>query len=401
MKQGFERWRKNNLKRPYTGNNSIEWIQSGERYFRLFEELIDSARFEVHLQTFIFEQDLTGTRIVEALIRAARRQVEVFILVDAYGSSHIGQSLMQRFVKEGIQFRKFGKIYSGGSFHIGRRLHHKILVIDGTKSLVGGINISDYYSGANGKKAWLDFAVLIQGGISRRLQYICRKSWNKKTFSFKSARQLLLNKGPQLVVQSTGAVRISRNDFTRNKFEITLSYREAFRSAEQTITLVGGYFLPGGRTRRLLKNAVKRGVKIDVIVSEKSDVKVLENARRYLYNWLLKNGVNVYEYLPSNVHGKVIVMDDKWISIGSYDLNNLSSYSNIELNVDVIDDHVASKLASHLNDLIKTDCRKVTSELDYKNASLISRFFMWVSYRIVKTLFVLSFILAGAEETEK
>ena len=98
------------------------------------------------------------------------------------------------------------------------------------------------------------------------------------------------------------------------------------------VWIVGGYFLPGGRTRRLLRNAVRKGVDVCVLVAEKSDVGIMVNARRYLYSWLTTNGIRVYEYKPSNVHGKVLIRDEKWTSIGSYDLNNLSTYSNIELN---------------------------------------------------------------------
>jgi cardiolipin synthase len=114
----------------------------------------------------------------------------------------------------------------------------------------------------------------------------------------------------------------------------------------------------------------------------------------------MRNGVGVYEYIPSNVHGKVLITDDNWTSIGSYDLNNLSTYSNIELNVDINDTEFSSSLANHIRKIIATDCVKVTADNPYRRKTIFSRFIMWLSYRVVKTLFILSVILAGKKEKE-
>ena len=400
MKRVLSSWRKNIFNHPYTLRNSVEWIQSGKKYYDRLEELIDLSRFEIHLQTYIFISDETGNRIAEALIRAAKRNIRIFLLLDAYGSQGLSSAMIHRFKETGINFKKYGEIFSKGRFHIGRRMHHKIIVIDGQISVVGGINVSDNYNDTPDSPAWLDFAVIMEGDISRRLQYICRRRWIGWHFSYMSKKDLLINTQSEKINSGYFPIRIRRNDFIRYRNDIAISYREAFRRSEKSIILVGGYFLPGGRTRRLMRKATLRGVKISVIVSEKSDVKILVNARRYLYAWLIRNKIDVYEYKLSNVHGKVIIVDETWTSIGSFDLNNLSTYSNIELNVDINEPNFSADLAKHIQKIMAADCIKLDNNKVLMKKTFLYKFAMWFSYRFVKTLFVLSVLLAGRKEKE-
>ncbi len=386
---------------PYTLRNTVEWLQSGKKYFDKIEELIDASKYEIHLQTYIFASDETGRRICDALIRASGRNVQIFVLVDAYGSQKLKSEDFNRMKNAGIQIKKYGELYSKGRFHIGRRMHHKIFVADGFASVVGGINISDNYNDIPGTTAWLDFAAVMQGNISRRLQFICRQRWLGWKFSYMSRKNLLQIKNEKNLSPGIVPIRTRRNDFLRNKNDIAISYREALRNSKESILIVGGYFLPGGRTRRLMRKAIQRGVKIDVVISEQSDVKILVFARRYLYAWLIRNNVGVYEYTLANVHGKVLIMDKQWTSIGSYDLNNLSTYSNIELNVDIKDADFSKSLSQHIEKIMSDECRRLTSANMYRHKSLLYKFTMWISYRFVKTLFVLSVLLAGKKEQDR
>ena len=400
MKKVPSRWKISKFNRPYTQHNTIEWVQSGQGYFDRLEQLIDVAKYEIHIQTYILNADTTGNRIMEALVRAALRQVKVFLLVDAYGSNNISRQLAQRLRSSGIRFRRFGKLFYRGRFHFGRRLHHKVVVIDGYTSVVGGMNIADHYNGTTGMPAWLDFAAIMEGDISRKLQVICRRKWTGWRFSLKNDQMLLKNQGQLPKTTRLVKVRVRRNDFVQYKQEVTLGYREAIRRAEHSILLVGGYFLPGGTSRRVLKNALSRGVKIDIVVAEKSDVKLLILARRYLYDWLIRSGIGVYEYKPANVHGKVLIVDDHWTTIGSYDLNNLSAYSNIELNVDVENEPFSKSLASHIRKIMQEDCQQIVSERPGRRFPFQQQLLLWISYRFVKTLFVLSLLLAGKKANE-
>jgi cardiolipin synthase A/B len=400
MTRESNRRKRNYLNQPYTVRNSVEWIQSGRNYFDRLVNLIDASHYEIHIQTYIFDSDKTGTMVAEALIRASKRNVKVFLLVDAYGSQEMSTEMINNLIRASIYFRKYGKFYSHGRFHIGRRMHNKICVIDGSVSVVGGINISDKYNDLPDNPAWLDFAVIMKGDISRSLQVICRKRWKGKKFFRNGRNKEVIITGFESNIPGKIPVRVRRNDFVRNMNDIAISYRETLRHSAESILLVGGYFLPGGRTRRMMKNAIQRGVKIDVVISEKSDVGVLNYARRYLYSWLIRNKIGVYEYMPSNVHGKVIIADGKWTSIGSYDLNNLSTYSNIELNVDINDAEFSKNLGEYIHKVMNENCKKITVENNYSNSGPFAKFSMWISYHFVKTLFVLSVILAGKKDKD-
>lgn len=383
-------------KHYYLTRNKVELLQSGPEFFSRLEHLIRQAKEEIHLQTYIFASDTTGKRIIEALLDAASRNVRIYLLIDAYGSQKLNSAIIRKMRETGIHIRKYGRFYSRGRFHIGRRLHQKVTVFDGYTSIVGGINISDNYNDTKLGKAWLDFAVIIEGEISRKLQILCRHLWSG---SLKRKLENACTVAPIPDAFQT-RIRVRRNDFIRNYNEVATSYRQGITKARKSILIVGGYFLPGGRTRRLLKNAIRRGVEVRVVTAEKSDVTILRNARRYLYRWLIDNKIRLYSYNPANVHGKIMIVDGKWTTIGSYDLNNLSTYSNIELNVDIDDIDFSKNTTIHLEQIISKDCSEITEE----KIKVYKNWWNWIvlglSYRIVKTLFVLSVILAGKRKEE-
>ncbi|MBP6334085.1 MAG: hypothetical protein KA444_01340 [Bacteroidia bacterium] len=379
--------------------NQVKLLQSGEDFFSRLELLIASANREIHIQTYILEPDQTGRRILEALKTASMvRKVKVYLVVDSYGSEKLNAEHRQELKDAGIYIKRFGKLYSRGKFHISRRLHLKIVVIDGEKAIVGGINLSNKYTDLDHTIAWLDFAVEVEGNAVRRLLLICRKRWLNARFRSvpKKLRDGILNK--EIPKEATAYVKVSLNDFIHRKNEIAISYRNHIKTCSKSLTLVGGYFLPGGRIRRLLKAAANRGVEIKIIVSENSDVKLLLLARRFLYSWLLRHKIQIYEYQPSNVHGKVLISDKKHVSIGSYDLNNLSTYSNIELNLEISDETFASDLNERLEKIMSNECRLVVEQDYRRRTSLSGQFLSWLSFQIVKTFFVLSLIFARRSE---
>lgn len=301
---------------------------------------------------------------------------------------------------KGIRIRKYGRLISRGKLHLGRRMHHKITVMDNHTALVGGINISDNYSGWNGKPPWLDYAVVVQGETARQLNRICRKRWKDPD----PQHELPSRESDRLPFEGLSAndrvpVRITQNDFLRRKQETAASYRQAIRQARNSLVFVGGYFLPGGLARRLLKKAARRGVAISLIVSAESDVGVVRNSRRYLYGWLLRNGIRIFEYHPSNVHGKLLLKDNSFVSIGSYDLNNLSTYSNIELNLDIRDLEFSEIVRSELEAVVAGSCHEVT-RTQHGQEGIFRKFVDWASYQLVKTLFILSVWLANRDDRD-
>ena len=382
------------FRKPYSLLNKVRWIQSGSGYFKELTELINSAESEIHIQTYIFSSDHTGLQIAEALIGAARRGVNIFLLIDAYGSKQLTSTIEEQMTAAGIQIFRYGKFYSQGRLHISRRLHRKIIVIDGKSAIVGGMNISDHYNDISHQPAWLDFAVILEGEIARRLRHICKSRWKGVKFPRLNDEDDLKEAGFAI------PVRIRRNDFVRNQNEIAVSYRQAIRQAQKSLLFIGAYFLPGGRSRRLLRDTARRGVDVRILVAEHSDVGIMGNARRYLYAWLIRNGIKVFEYRKSNVHGKVLVADKQWVTIGSFDLNNLSTFSNIELNLDINHAPFADDLSRHIEKLIDENSVQITPDLIQKHSGIFEKFKLWAAYQIVKTLFVLSVYLSGKGDRE-
>ena len=160
------------------------------------------------------------------------------------------------------------------------------------------------------------------------------------------------------------------------------------RSGSQ-VTILCSYFLPGKFIRRLIINAIKRGVNIRVIAAGVSDVMTAKYAERWLYDWLLRNGIELYEYQKNVLHGKIAVSDDQWMTIGSYNINNISAYASIELNLDVRNPAFALSVRKTLDEIIEKDCIRITKEHHIKATNIWKQFVRWLSYQFIRTVFYL------------
>lgn len=362
----------------YLHAESAELVLSGGDYFDRLSTLILSAQKEIHLQTYIIEEDATGLEIRDQLIAAAARGVKVYVLADAFGSAGLSDDFTGSMEKAGIHFRLFSPLFSSEGMYLGRRLHHKILVVDQRIALLGGINLADKYRGNEKEPPWLDLAVLIRGPICQWLHAICEGLHARKPFleppSFYD---------PQL---SGIKVRFRRNDWIRRKNEIYISYRDAIRGAQSSITILGSYFMPGQRLRRALSRAARRGVSIRVIVSGKSDVPFYNLAERFLYRKLLAMGAEIYEWPFSVMHGKAMLVDKYWCTIGSYNVNYLSKYRSIELNADFVDQSLAEQLDAFMNEVISDYCQRVDPEGSWRKQNWLFRLRSRLAYYILRWL---------------
>ncbi len=374
---------------PYTVHNSVKLIRGGKAYFELLLDLISRATTSIHLQSYIYEDDETGTLIANALKEAAGRKVEVYLLADGYASRDIPQSFIDDLTASGIHFRFFEPLLKSKRFYFGRRMHHKIAVVDARFSLVGGVNISNRYNDMPGQPAWLDFIVYSVGDISYELCVLCWKTWN----SFPARIDPLLCKKAQYDLQAMPEpecrVRMRRNDWLRGKTEISASYKEMFRNASSEITILCSYFLPGKVMRRSLKLAARRGIKIRVIAAGHSDVIIAKQAEKWLYDWLLRNNITLYEYQPAVLHAKLAVCDNEWVTIGSYNINDLSAYTSIELNLDIRDQVFAGTVAQTLQTIIEQECIPITREEHSRTKNIFVQFSRWCSYYIIRILYKL------------
>jgi len=373
----------------YTAVNQVKLISAGREYFNRLLQLIHEAEESIHLQTYIYDDDETGRLVADALKEAVKRNVDVYLMADGYASQVMSQSFIDELKRAGIHFRFFKPIFKSRYFYFSRRMHHKVAVADAKYAIVSGVNITNRYNDMPGKPAWLDFSLYVEGEIAKHLCVLCWKTWNgyplnmgitpceEKQIDFSIPRE------------NQSEVRMRRNDWVRRKNEISATYIEMLRKAQSQVTILCSYFLPGKVIRRQMVHAIKRGVSIRVIAAGPSDVMLAKYAERWLYDWLLRNGIELYEYQKNILHGKIAVCDDRWMTIGSYNINNISTYASIELNLDVRNPVFAKEVREKLEEIIVNDCIRITPGHHIKTKNIFKQFIRWVSYGFIRTVFYL------------
>lgn len=377
------------VSKKFTTLNQVRLIRGGKMYFDLLIQLIEGAKEIIHIQSYIFDNDETGRLVAEALKHAVKRKVTVYLMADGYASQSLPTSFIAGLKEAGIRFRYFEPLFRNPYFYFGRRMHHKVAVFDSRHALVGGINIANRYNDIDGKTAWLDFALHAEGEIAKDLCLLCWKTWKGYPQMVIPATCEANPAGFEILPQNRSEVRMRRNDWVRRKNEISGSYIEMLRNANSEVTILCSYFLPGKVIRRQIVHAINRGVKIKVIAAGSSDIKTAKYAERWLYDWLLRNGIELYEYQKNILHGKIAVCDDKWMTVGSYNINNISAYASIELNLDVRNTGFTKEVRELLGKIINEDCVRITQEHHLKTKNIIKQFARWFSYQFIRMVFYL------------
>ncbi len=364
----------------FSSAETIVLVHSGDDYSSRLEGIILSAKTEIHIQTYIFEIDTIGKKILKALEKAASQGVKIYILIDGFGSFSFPIETMNELEKNNIGIRVFSPFFSANSLYIGRRLHHKIIVVDAEIALIGGINISDKYYGTPNTTPWLDYALQINDEkIAKLLEELCRDIYFKK--------RIIRRKEIKTIFETTKKIYINvlQNDWLKRKNEIFKSYITNIGNAKKEIIIVGSYFLPGRKLANTLKKASEKGVTVKLILSGISDIPMARRASCHLYSKLLQYNIELFEWKNSVLHGKVAVIDNHWTTIGSFNLNNLSSYASIEMNVSIISAEFSNKFHLHL-EKIMTDCEKITPETLKLRAGFSAKLINWASYWVTRII---------------
>jgi cardiolipin synthase len=377
----------NKIKSAYSLHNKVTLIKGGSAYFNCLENLIKEATQSIQLQVYIFEDDYTGNLVADQLIKASRSDIKVQVLLDGYASNGLSNAFRKKMKDAGIKLRFFEPILKSRNFYFGRRLHHKVLVVDGKKALVGGINISDRYNDLPGQTAWLDWAILIDGEAAFDLHKLSNMFYAKK----EKDKIFLDNKDimKQLDLHFNCCVSIRRNDWVMNKSEISASYMKMLRNAKDHIIMMSSYFIPGNFFKKNIIKALNRGVNIKIIVAGRSDVGISKYAEKYLYRWAIRHGVELYEYKHNILHGKIAVADRNFVTVGSYNINDISALASIELNVDVEDGLFAESTEKILKNIIENECERVRPLEILKNQKTYEKILQWFSYELFRLIFML------------
>jgi cardiolipin synthase len=370
----------------YSVHNKVKIVRGGADYFHFIEEIAANARYSLHLQTYIFDENDTGNRVADALINAAKRNVYVYVLLDGYASKNLSAPFIARLRDAGVHLEFFRPLVLSNVFYLGRRLHHKVIVADADVCMVAGINISDRYNDIGTEHAWLDWAIHAEGDVARQLNDVCIRIWNRS-----SLREKCKATDPPTVLPPAEEclVRIRRNDWVYQHTQITRSYRELFNASHHHVTLMTSYFWPPFKLLKRMAAASRRGVKISLVLTARADVPFAKYSERYLYPWLFRHNIDIYEYEKNILHGKVATRDNEWLTAGSYNVNNISAFASVELNLDINNATLATELNEKIQTIIREDCTKITPTSFVASSNLVKRLGYYLSYRVTHIIFYL------------
>lgn len=379
-------------------NPNFELFFKGDAYFQALGEHITNAKNRVWLESYIFDLDPIGLRLIKSLSSAKKRGVDVRIMVDGIGSFNWLNQLEHRCLTENLSFRSYHPLprFAQENFswkglrrwllffkRMNKRNHRKIALIDDNKVFVGSFNISQVHSQEfMGPQAWRDSGALVTLSSShpelRVIEKAFLKTWSRsRSRDYKPRRFSKKNRTKWL--RPPQVFRLNQNPWWR--FLLNRNLKKKFRSATKRIWITNAYFVPRGSIVRLLKKAARKQVEVKLLLPKTTDVWFVRQASLSLYSRLLKAGVRIFEYQVSVLHAKTMLIDD-WASVGSHNLNHRSLLHDLEIEVGITDTTAIESLQVQWEkDLL---CAKEVKVEDLGERTfldiMISRIFWWLRY---------------------
>ena len=393
--------------------HALRLLQCGREFFPAMVQAIDASSTEVRLETYIFHFDASGCDIAQALCRAGQRGVRVYLLMDGVGSPEVPLEWQQRFVEASVQWHRFSPLGNLGLLvpMRWRRLHRKLCVVDGEVAFCGGINIlDDLLDPVFGtlESPRFDFSVRVTGPLVAEVLRAMVQFWRRlvvtrqiKQLAFQSARQSWEIEGDSLLLAAAGRQSASGSakgganaalvlrDNLRNRNSIERVYRKAIAMARHEVVIANAYFLPGGKLRRALEFAARRGVRVRLLIQGRYEYFMQYHAARPVLLSLLEAGVEIYEYRSGFLHAKVALVDGIWATVGSSNLDPLSLLLAREANVVVENADFANHLRERLQDAIND--HSVPMNVDRHTARPWTQHGMdWIAYGVMRLLLFLT-----------
>ena len=366
-------------RRPFAelevGSHRLALLRDGAEAYPAMLAAIASARSTVCLETYILRGDRTGTRFAEALMERARRGVEVNLTYDAWGSD-VPDELLARLHEAGVRTVAFHPIRWGGRLgrffaRVWRRNHRKSLIVDRTVGFTGGMNLSDDYAAVeDGGRGWRDTHLRLEGPAALELQQLFLETWRRARLDV--PRYAHEGRRPEAEVKVIGS------ELRASKKRIRRAYLDAIRTARERVLITNAYFLPTFPVRRALSSAARRGVDVRVILAGTTDVKAVLLAARATYGRFLRAGLRVFEWQGRVLHAKTAVVDGRWSTVGSSNLDALSLRVNLEVNAVIEDERFARALERMFEEDLGA-CREITLD-EWRHRSWGERLVSWLAY---------------------
>ncbi|HUW27327.1 MAG TPA: cardiolipin synthase ClsB [Sulfuriferula sp.] len=366
--------------------NRITLLQNGVEFFPALQAAINAAQHEVHLETYIFAHDDTGRTIAAALSRAALRGVKVHLMLDGFGSRTLPRQVLDGMRRDGVEILTFRP--EPGLLHLRRnrlrRLHRKLCMVDARIAFVGGINIIDDLDTPDQIPPRYDYAVRVEGAILTQIAPVMRRLWKLVKWTQGRGRSRLQHSvvahiAPAGDQHATLLIR----DNLRHRRDIEQAYLDAISAARSEIVIANAYFLPGIRFRRALIEAAERGVHVTLLLQGRVEYRLLHYATRALYGQFLAAGIKICEYHRSFLHAKVAVVDRRWATVGSSNIDPFSLLLAREANVVVEDSPFAAQLRASLQAAMDTGSQCLIHD-SWIHRPWYKRSLVWLAYGTVR-----------------
>ncbi|MDX1549599.1 MAG: phospholipase D-like domain-containing protein [Lysobacter spongiicola] len=331
------------LNAPRVGGNRIELLVNGDRIFPPMLEAIRSARSSINLLTFIYWRGEIATTFADELAAAARRGVQVRVLLDGFGAKRIEDSCLETMRSAGCTVAWYHPLDWRHWRRLNQRTHRKILVADGCIGFTGGVGIAEEWTGdAQDGRHWRDDHFRLEGPVVGHLQGSFAENWRQATGEVLAGEEMfprLEHAGPAEVVAINGGAGTRYTD-------IALTYWILFHCARDRISISTPYFAPDPNLELGLHEAARRGVEVTLLIpGPHQDSRLIRHASRTHYRRLLEAGVRIHEYQPTLLHTKSVLVDGKWALIGSSNFDNRSIRLNYETALAVVDPPLVEELA--------------------------------------------------------
>ena len=377
----------------FVDGNALTLLESGRQYFPALEAACDEARHEIHLETYIFEDDVAGRRIADALVRAAQRGVATHVLVDGYGCKTLSSRIVSAFKDAGVRFLVYRPDIAPwrAPRQRLRRMHRKLAVIDARIAFVGGINVIDDMHTPGHTPPRFDYAVQVEGPLLEYIYSAMKRLWVIVQLTQLGGGWPELENDPEPEVARRGQQRaaflVRDNLWHRN--DIEEAYLLAIAQARSEILIASSYFFPGSSFRHALAQAAARGVRVVLLLQGRVEYRLLHYASRALYGTLLEAGIEIHEYHKSFLHAKVAVIDRAWATVGSSNIDPLSLLLAREANLVVDDPRFAEELITSLQAAIDGGAEQVRAE-SWRKRPFLARVAHWTCYGFARLLTGLS-----------
>jgi cardiolipin synthase len=348
---------------PLVKGNRVELLVDGPATYAAMFKAIENAKDHVNMETFIFEDDETGRKLADLLIRKQQEGVQVNLIYDSVGSINTQPAFFGAMRDKGIavlEYNPVNPLKARGKWRVTLRDHRKVLVVDGSIAITGGVNISQVYSsrlsgrekGEDGGIPWRDTDVLIEGPVVADFQEAFFSTWKWQ----KGPEVAKRNYFPQLKTKGEGLVQVIKSSPGEKRRTTFIMYVSAVMFAEKSVHLTNSYFVPDRQLVDALTAASRSGVDVKIILPRESDSSLALNAGRYYYAELLESGVKLYELRDAVLHAKTAVIDNVWSTVGSTNMDFQSFSSNNELNAVILSSAFASEMEQMFSrDLERSD----------------------------------------------